>query len=299
MAILTGRLGLRPVCALLGIFLTLTVWARPLPLWEIADDDSRVLLMGSVHLLRASDYPLRDGLNQAYELADTLTMEIDMSKVSAASSQDAIANISIDPQGRKLRDLVGSDAYEQANGMAEKLGIPLMMFDQFEPWFAALSVTQLRMVQLGFDPAWGVEAVFTRKAVAEQKPMAGLETLVEQLGFMDRLDPQTQKVFLLQSLEDAATVEDEVETVVQAWANGDVEQLENSLLEGLTDAPLLYQALLVERNKNWVAPIQQLLERPGTHLVVVGAMHLVGDNSVLAMLQQSGIESRQLADADF
>jgi len=281
------------------LLFALPTWSKPLPLWELENSGSRVLLMGSVHFLRPSDYPLRKGLDEAYRLADTVTMEIDMSAVDQFATQGSIAAISIDPKGRNLRELVGDDNYATATKLAQQLNIPLMMFEQFEPWFAALSITQLRMVQLGFDPAWGIETMLTRKALAEDKALAGLETIEEQLGFLDRLDPEEQNTFLMQSLEDAATVQNDIEAIVDAWTDGNTEELERFLLEELQDVPNLYDAILVQRNKNWVAPIRALLDEPGNHLVVVGAMHLIGDDSVLAMLDDAGISSRQLSDADF
>jgi uncharacterized protein YbaP (TraB family) len=48
-----------------------------------------------------------------------------------------------------------------------------------------------------------------------------------------------------------------------------------------------------------VEPIRELTRQPGNHLVIVGAMHLVGEDSVLAMLDAAGIKSRQLQDSDF
>ena len=100
-------------------------------------------------------------------------------------------------------------------------------------------------------------------------------------------------------LEDGATVANEVDAIVNAWTAGDTGALENSLLEGLDKAPRLYDALLVQRNRNWVEPIAALRDEPGNHLVVVGAMHLVGEDSVLEMLSEAGVKSRQLTDADF
>lgn len=299
MAILINNSGLRLFLAATTVFLFNSATAEPLPLWELQDDDSRVMLMGSVHFLRASDYPLREGLNQAYEQADTITMELNLSAIDKPATQNAITAISIDPEGRQLRELVGKEAYNEADSMAREIGIPLMMFDQFEPWFAAVSIAQARMLQLGFDQSWGIESVLTRKALAENKPLAGLETMEEQLGFLDRLNPETQRVFLLQALDDAATVQDQVESMVGAWSSGDIAELEELLLESLQETPELYGALLIERNRNWVAPIQALLDTPGTHLVVVGAAHLVGDNSVLELLEDAGTVSRQLSDADF
>ena len=283
----------------LALLLSTAAAGGPLPLWEIESADNRILIMGSVHFLRPTDWPLRPALNEAYELADTITMEINMATMDQLAMQSAISALSIHPDGRSLQDLMGRAAFAEAEELATALNIPLAMFESFEPWFAALSVTQLRMVQLGFDPAWGVESMLTRKALQDNKSLAELETVAEQLSFMDRLDADTQRRFLLESLEDGATVANEVDAIVNAWTAGDTGALENSLLEGLDKAPRLYDALLVQRNRNWVEPIAALRDEPGNHLVVVGAMHLVGEDSVLEMLSEAGVKSRQLTDADF
>jgi uncharacterized protein YbaP (TraB family) len=194
--------------------------------------------------------------------------------------------------------VLGEADYTEASQLAEGLGIPLALFDPFKPWFAALSITQLRMIQLGFDPAWGIETRMTANAQAEGKTILGLEELAEQLAFMDNLDDETQRMFLLQSLEDATEVQDEVQSIVRAWRSGDTDALEQLLLEGLQETPLLFDALLTERNRNWVPKIIELTRQPGNHLVIVGAMHLVGETSVLRMLDDRGIRSRQMSTED-
>lgn len=275
-----------------------TVLAQPQPLWELDSQNNRVLLMGSIHFLRATDYPLHESLEAAYNTADTLVMELNLSGLDQAAAQASIVKLGMDPQGRTLRDLIGSESYDKASLLAADIGVPLVLFDQFEPWFAALSITQLRMQQLGFEPGWGVEAQLTRKAEKDGKVVVGLESFEEQLGFMDGLDLQTQSAFLLQSLDDAASVQNEVEAIVAAWRQGDSEALEQLLLQGVQAAPNLYDAILVQRNRNWVQPIQALLDTRENHLVVVGALHLVGEDSIIALLHEAGVNSRQLTDAD-
>jgi len=299
MAFLISRATARLSATISLLLLALSAWSNPLPLWELDAGSNRVLLMGSVHFLRPTDYPLRDGLQQAFKLADTVIMEIDMSAIDAAAMQESLTKMTVDATGRSLPELMGEQHYREADQLAKDLGIPLAMFDSFEPWFAALSITQLRMVQLGFDPSWGVEAMLTRRALAENKGLDGLETTEEQLGFLDQLDDNTQREFLLQSLQDAMTVQNEVETLVNAWTSGDTDTLRDSLLEGLEDVPELYDAILVQRNRNWITKVAGLIDRPENYLVVVGAMHLVGDDSLLAMLKAEGINARQLSDEDF
>jgi len=272
--------------------------AGNLPLWELEGTEGHVLLMGSVHFLRSTDYPLPPQLDAAYAAADTLIMEIDMDDLDPMTAQAVLASIGTNENGASLQDTLGESDYAEAAQLAEELGIPLGLFEAFKPWFAALSITQLRMIQLGFDPAWGIETRMTANAQAEGKTVLGLETLEEQLSFMDNLDAETQRLFLLQSLEDATEVQEEVQSIVAAWRSGDTDALEQLLIEGLQETPLLFDSLLTQRNQNWVPQIIELSEQPGNHLVIVGAMHLVGDNSVLNMLEDQGISSRQLSDYD-
>jgi uncharacterized protein YbaP (TraB family) len=269
------------------------VHAGKLPLWELEGTEGRVLLMGSVHFLRPSDYPLPAELDAAYAAADTLIMEIDMDDLDPMAAQSTMTAIGSNPNGASLQEVLGESDYAEASSLAEELGIPLALFTAFKPWFAALSITQIRMIQLGFDPAWGIEARMTANAQTEGKTILGLETLEEQLSFMDKLDAETQRLFLLQSLEEASEIQDEVNSIVTAWRAGDAEALEQLLIEGLQETPMLFDSLLTQRNKNWVPKIIDLTKQPGNHLVIVGAMHLIGDNSVLSMLEAEGITSQQ------
>jgi uncharacterized protein YbaP (TraB family) len=277
-------------------FVALSASADPLPLWEIEDSDNRILLMGSVHFLRSSDYPLPPAMDAAYDQADALVMEIDMSALDPAAMQELLTSMA---SGSTLRNSLSEADYRDATERAEKLGVPLTLFDQFEPWFAALSITQLRMMQLGFDPERGIESRLTEKAARDGKRISGLETLEEQLGFMANMDEQTQRDFLMQSLDDAAALEQEVDAIVRAWRAGDSEAMEELMLESFAEAPGLQDALLVQRNRNWIEPLKALMDREQNYLVVVGAMHLVGENSVVAMLEDQGVEIRQLSEDDF
>ncbi len=287
-------------CITRALFLLLvlshTAFAGKLPIWEIEGNSNRILLMGSVHFLRPADYPLPEGMRAAYEQADQLYMEIDMDALDPMQAQVLLTTMGT---GRRpLNEAMGAANYEEATRRADKLGVPLMLFDQFDPWFAALSITQLRMMQLGFDPSWGIETRLTAQATTDGKTISGLETLEEQLGFMDRLDEETQQQFLLQSLEDAATLEEQVDSIVAAWRSGATTTLEELMLEGFRSAPGLEDAMLVQRNRNWVRPIMQLQNQPDNYLVIVGAMHLIGRKSVVAMLENEGVKVRQLTDAD-
>ncbi len=291
----TGNVLLR---ALGTTFLLLlqTANAGPLPLWQIESEGNRLHIMGSVHFLRAEDYPLPAEIETAYQESDRLVMEIDMDSLDPAQAQAVMTRMGVS-QSQTLSQALGEENYAEAQKLAAPIGIPLKMFDSCEPWFAALSISQLRMIQLGFDPGWGIETQLTQRARHDGKPISGLETIEEQLSFMDKLDIDTQNLFLMESLREANELDEEIKTIVQAWKSGDSETLETLLLDGFEKAPALYDAILVERNRNWVEQIEELTRSSDDILIIVGAMHLVGENSVLTMLEQRGIASRQLAGA--
>lgn len=279
--------------AILLCLITLSA-ANALPLWEIQGTENRIRLLGSIHFLRSQDFPLPKAITDAYHEADVVVMELDLSALDPFEIQQIIQRLSIDPRGRNLEALMGARAYQQAHELAAKLDIDLGTFMLYEPWFAALQIAQLRLMQLGFDGNHGVDAYFTRQAVQDRKKIRGLETLEFQLDSMDSLPPKTQKEFLLQTLEDAADAEETMDAVVKAWKAGDTVKLETELMVGLDAQPELYERILVQRNKNWASSILALIDDSQDYLIIVGTLHLVGDDSLLRMIEDAGYAMQQV-----
>ena len=271
-----------------------SAYADLLPLWEIQGSGNRVYLLGSVHFLRPSDYPLPAGIEAAYADADELVMEIDLDDLDSTEAQTITSRMAID--GDDLPTSIGAKAYAEAQALAATVGIDLQPLMPFEPWFAALMITQIRMLQMGFDPAWGIETQLGERADHDGKPISGLETLAGQLAFMDTLDADTQRLFLLESLKDEAETEDEMQTVMSAWHSGDMAVLAELQSKLMRDAPRLGDALFTRRNRNWVPQIIELTKQNKNYLVIVGAMHLAGEGSVLELLAEKGIRAKQLSD---
>jgi uncharacterized protein YbaP (TraB family) len=257
------------------------------PLWEIRGASNRVHILGSIHFLRAADR-LPPSVVAAYNDADVIVMEIDLDDVDPVASADVLQRLALDPQGRTLDVLLGSRDYRVAVTKAEALGLDLSTLRPFEPWMAALTVVQLQLVQLGFDADSGVEQQLLNLAERDHKEVRGLETLEEQLSFMDALPPAAQRAFLMESLDEAAGMRSEVEDMVGAWRAGDTRAMEREFLDELRDQPELYRRIVVDRNRNWVGKLAPMLRDSRNHLVVVGTLHLVGPDSLIRMLEQAG-----------
>ena len=285
---------LKVACLSVALFICISNAAIAVPLWEIEGTSNRIRLLGSIHFLRAEDYPLPRAIEAAYLDADVIIMELVLDSISAAERLHVQQELAIDPRGRTLSELIGAGAYRKAQSLASAIDINLDMLQPFEPWYAALQITQLRLQHLGFSGSYGIDAMMTRRARTDGKPIHGLETLDEQLRMLDTLPAKAQQHFLLQTLEDADTISDDLDKILTAWRQGDINALETMLLEGMSDQPEVYEQLLVQRNRRWTKTILDMTNDSQDYLIIVGTLHLVGEDSVQMMLNQAGIRTRQI-----
>ncbi len=149
-------------------------------------------------------------------------------------------------------------------------------------------------MRVGFSPMHGIEFHLSEYAKRDNKEIRGLETTRQQLEILDSLSPGSQRDMLIQALTESMDLANVMDDLVDAWRYGDVEFLENSLLAEMQEYDELHQAIVLDRNINWVGQIQELLDDQDDYLIVVGALHLVGEEGVPQLLSQRGHAVRQL-----
>ncbi len=269
---------------------------HPVTMWEVAGQTNSIYLLGSVHLLRSKDYPLPAVLDTAYEDAEVLIMEIDMDDLDPLAAQTAFTTYGVLQDSRTLRDLMGDEPYEKALAAAEDIDIPLEMLSKTEPWYAAMTIEIMMLNRIGFDPTLGVEMYMMSKATSDGKRIDGLETVEEQIQFLDGMSAEAQRDMLLSTLTESARLGDMMDDLIDAWRHGDVMQLESGMLDELAQHEELNKALVTDRNARWVQYIEPLLNDTDDYLVVVGALHLIGQGGVPMRLERSGYEVHQLSE---
>jgi uncharacterized protein YbaP (TraB family) len=262
-------------------------------LWSLQGKTNKVYLLGSMHLLKESEQ-LPAAIDSAYADADALIMELDMDDLDPLQMQQAALELAMQPEGRTLQQQLGPKIYEQFVAKTRALGVEPAMLERFQPWFAAITLVQLQLMKLGFDPEAGVEKRLTRRAAGDGKKIQGLESVREQLEIMARLPEKQQREFLLYSVNDAERMATEVDALLASWRSGDAAAMAKLLQEGFDEYPDLYRPLTVERNRKWLPQIEQLLDHREDYLVVVGALHLVGKESVIDLLERKGYKIKQL-----
>jgi hypothetical protein len=189
-----------------------------------------------------------------------------------------------------LAGALGPDVYNRFIAHAKPLGFDPELLSHFQPWFAVQMLDQLALAKLGFDPNAGVDLQLAKRAQSDRKTIIGLETIEEQIGIFGHLSFSEQRHYVLYSLADLDNAASELDAIVAAWRRGDTKVLEHLLGEGLEAFPDLYGKLTIDRNRKWLPTITRLLSDDHDYLVVVGALHLVGKDGVVELLQRQGYE---------
>lgn len=266
---------------------------HPVSLWQVDGRHNRVYLLGSIHLLRERDHPLPGVLYEAYDDAEVLFMELDFDDVDPVADQALIRELGMLANGRRLADILGPALFAKASRLAEEAAVPLGLLEYAEPWFAAVNVEMMLLMRAGFSQDQGIEAHFAARAAIDQKEIFGFETTAEQLGFLDSLSIEAQKDMFIQSLVEGISIGEVMDSLVEAWHRGDTQFMEENLLADMQEMPELNQVIVVDRNIAWTNRIEDMLDDGDDYLVIVGALHLVGNSGVPALLQQRGYAVRQ------
>lgn len=262
--------------------------------WKATGKGGTIYLMGSIHVMSDSFYPLNPALEAAFKDSDLLVEEVDLAEMLDPTAQIGILSRGMLPANQSL-DKVLSPAtlalVQKAAGDLGDIGGPLM---RFKPWMLAIALQQLELAKTGFDPELGLDKHFYDQAKEGGKAVQGLETAEFQISRFDAMTMAQQDRMLAETLKQLATEAATVGKLGDAWKTGDIATVERIALADLKSDPLMYQRLLVERNRNWMPKIEALFARRGRALVVVGAAHLVGPDGLLAMLRAKGYTVEQL-----
>lgn len=277
------------------------VRAAPVPLlWKLSDADNSVYLLGSFHLLKPDDYPLSRDVDNAFAAADTLVFEVRPSEMhDPATAQKALAHAGYG-DARTLSQVLPAGLRDKFSALLVQRGASMAQFDRFEPWFVNLTLVMGLAQSMGFRAEDGLDQVLMRRAASANKPTSGLESIDLQLQMLDNTPMKEQIASLQEFVEAPEKMPGMLDELHRAWRMGDVARLDE-LTRGamLAKTPETYRLLNVVRNDAWVPKIRKLLDESSGDdaLVVVGAMHLLGEDSVVEKLRGKGYKIERVCSA--
>jgi uncharacterized protein YbaP (TraB family) len=265
-------------------------------LWQVEGTAGKSYLLGSVHLLKKEHYPLKKPIEDAFAQTDVIAVEADVSGEKMMKDGMKILQKGMYQDEETLKNNISEKTYQLAEKKLEELGMNIEGLQKFKPWMVAMTITSMGLVKMGFNPNYGIDKYFLDRAVGK-KEIAELEGLEFQMKLFDGMSKEENDKFLLSSILEVDRMEKEMDKLISAWIDGDVERLETFFTENIQKYPELknlYKKMLDGRNERMVEKIVTYLKSGKKYLIVVGAGHMVGKKGIVQLLKNKGIKVEQL-----
>lgn len=281
------RRALAAVVALLVLAQAGVALAAP-ALWAVRDRDSTIYLFGTMHVLSSEADWRTPEYDKAMTDAAVVWFETDMD-VDPAALTPLLVRHGFDFK-TSLSSKVSPATMDAVRKALKAFPGPPALIDAMQPWTAALMIQMAPMMGGGYSGEAGADATLNRQAREAGQTVRYFETAEQQVRFFADLPQVAQVQFLEDSLNGSAMdLGDDPGAMQASWIQGDVQVYGSALAATMRDErPELYDALIRRRNRAWVGVIAGEMRGRGVQMVNVGALHLVGEDGLVAQLRRRG-----------
>jgi uncharacterized protein YbaP (TraB family) len=274
---------------LVSLLLAAPATAR-VALWQIDDGDTKIWLLGTIHALPAKVKWHSPAIDKAIGSANELVLETvvdhDPQKTTAL-----ILSLGSAPGLPPIAERIAPGKRPALAAMIAQTKVPTVAFDRLKTWAAAFLLVGLTVRDaVGDSNMSGVETQLAENFTATKRPISGLETAAQQLGFFNTLSEEEQRRFLEDTVDTSKTARSDYKAMLRAWQKGDEDAIARSFSTEEDISPVLRDVLIRRRNAAWADWLAKRLQQPGQLLVAVGAGHLAGPDSVQKQLAARGIK---------
>lgn len=245
-------------------------------LWQVEHQGRVSYLLGSIHVGKASWYPLSAPIEQAYQQADSLVVEVDMlTHISDVQSAMML------PPGQTIKQHLSKKTYATVVDYLKQQHIPEQAVASFTPWALGSTFAVLPYLKLGLDPNMGIDSKFLSRAKKDRKPIIELESAQFQINLLTTLFGSESALLDIMAMPDSEAVK-----LLSIWKVGDVAAMEQLVKEQMTAQE--YKLMLLDRNQDWTNKLLPLFANKDSLFIVVGAAHLVGLKGLPELLIKRG-----------
>jgi uncharacterized protein YbaP (TraB family) len=170
------------------------------------------------------------------------------------------------------------------------LGVQAPSLAAARPWLAVQMLQGAANASRGLKPEHSPDGLLTARAAELGIPIRSeFPTTGDNLAAFASLPRDAEVQFLLWTLDSIEAGPAAADARQRRWAIGDLSLEEADAPAVQSRYPDFYAHLVIARNHGWVPRIQQLVETRTPALVLVGAGHMVGPESIPELLAAQGL----------
>lgn len=275
------------------LMLLLNITMAQTSVWKVEGLDKTVYIGGTMHLLTPEDHPLPPEFDSAYLWSEAIVFEADIKKMENPAVIQQMMMLAMYQDERTLKGELSEEAYALLESECKKINLSLVNFAKFKPSMVLLVYAVTKLQEAGLTEA-GVDPHYYEKAVEDNKECLFLESVESQLELLFGDEDEDMNEAVFQFFDDQEKMEKWSEGIKDSWRNGKQKIFVRVQNEMEKDYPDIYQKVLVDRNANWIPAIESYLETEEIEFVLVGALHLYGDDGILSLLKEKGYSISQL-----
>lgn len=269
--------------------------------YRASKGDVQLYFLGSMHMGKPEDpdYPAK-----VYDALQGSRMFILEGEVRRDKIRMPDLKYTYLPEGSKIQKFLTKTENAQLEKITKALGVHLPSFEHFQPWFMEFMFGYRMAHNQGFVLEYGTEHRLLRyiersKQIAEKPRIFALEAADEVLRNMHKLPMADQltrfRAFLTYSDQTGAGNAVEMQ---QYWRDGDDEKVLKIFhyyaKEGTEEGNRFANVLLYDRNRRMAERLALVSRYPGQYFIVTGALHLIGQKSILDYLKEAGFKIERL-----
>ena len=265
------------------------------PIWRVRDADTEMVLFGSVHALPEGIEWRTPALEQALAEAELVVFEILTPKTETEEEAMFMPFLRYFLGDVPLSQTVSAETFARIQAAGEAQGFPIEALDQMRPWAAAMMLSMGAEEELGRLSELGVDTQI-EQALPEGRRTEALDTdalmhsVLAALAATTDADGEAMLIEVLDALADMDEANALDLGIELSWASGDVAAILEEVQMMKTEAPQLYQVLLIDRNTAWMPALIRMMQTETRVVVIAGAAHMVGEDGIPALLSQAGYD---------
>ena len=266
-------------------------------MWRAADEDSVIYLYGTIHNVRPHFNWWTPEAELAAQESDVVYFEIPKNTRPSSDEQARLRQTYLrNPDGVQLSDFLSFEEAGEVRETIEALGLDWDDIQSYSPDALLSEIETLRMIRSGIQPGGGAEArVLEALRDGQDREHRAFASFEQQYRYAADLSREAQVAFLMNSVR-ADGDGDSFNALFEAWRSGDLEALERlSVTKPAQEMPEVFRAMVTNRNQKWADELSRAMsDDTGTIFVAVGAGHLVGPESVQALMKRDGFEFQRV-----